>query len=239
MKKFQITLIIIGFILLALMATNPSIDDHRDGVKKMYKRKLEEINKSGNEDLGTQIGTSLALLIGDGFIDKIVSRENYLLFSLTKVSVGNKSKNIGLGILGQVLVNDYEEISNASDESEIALPASSSNWVGEYNNYDSSLPIYMGFGYCNPGSEDIEIKIVDNTLSVIKINRGVRDGITWSVRNEFKVTESTDSYLIFNPKDSETGSLFEYKLLKIGGRYFVKNLAQKDCDDYEVVKTTF
>jgi hypothetical protein len=110
MKNNQIVLIIIGFILLALMATNPSIEDHREGVKEMYKKKLGEMNKDKKDDLATQIGTGIGMLIGDGFIDKIVSRDNYLLFSLTKVSVGDKTNNIGIGILGQVFIQDYEKI---------------------------------------------------------------------------------------------------------------------------------
>jgi len=110
MKSNQITLIVLGFILLALMATNPSIEDHREGVKKIYKEKLEKINKQENGNLGAQIGTGIASLIGNGFIDKIVSRDNYLLFSLTKVSLGDKSKNIGFGILGNVFIKDYDDI---------------------------------------------------------------------------------------------------------------------------------
>jgi len=116
MNKTQITLIITGFLMLALIATNPSIEDHREGVKKMYKEKLEKINKQEKGDLGTNIGTGIASLIGDGFIDKMVSRENFLLFSFTKVSLSDKSKNIGVGILGQVFVQDYEKIKNDFQE---------------------------------------------------------------------------------------------------------------------------
>jgi hypothetical protein len=49
-------------------------------------------------------------MIGDGFINKIVSRDNFLLFSLTRVSVADKTKNIGVGILGQVFLQDYNKI---------------------------------------------------------------------------------------------------------------------------------
>ena len=122
MNQNQIYLIILGFILLALMATNPSIEDHREGVKKMYKEKLAELNKDKKDDVATQIGTGIGMLIGDGFIDKIVSRDNYLLFSLTKVSLGNKTRNIGVGILGQVIVQDYEKIKSTIDENNGLAP---------------------------------------------------------------------------------------------------------------------
>lgn len=112
MKTSHWVIIITGFLTLALMATNPSIEDHREGVKKMYKEKLADLNKEKKDDLAAQIGTGIGLLIGDGFIDKIVSRDNYLLFSLTKVSVTDKTKHIGIGILGNVFIQDYEKINS-------------------------------------------------------------------------------------------------------------------------------
>lgn len=133
MNKTQITLIITGFIILALMATNPSIEDHREGVKKIYKEKLTELNKDKKDDLATQIGTGIGMLIGDGFIDKIVSRENYLLFSLTKVPTGQyQTKYIGIGILGQVFVQDYEKIDSEQSNINISSGFKSNDWSGEY-----------------------------------------------------------------------------------------------------------
>jgi hypothetical protein len=124
MKKQQVVLVIIGFFLLTLMATNPSIEDHREGVKKMYKKKLNELNNEKQNDLGSQIGTGIASLIGDRFIDKIVSRENYLLFSVTKATFGSQTKKIGFGVLGNVYVSDYDKINNGNlenDESSIEI----------------------------------------------------------------------------------------------------------------------
>jgi hypothetical protein len=245
MKSSQVTLIIIGFIVLALMATNPTIEDHREGVKEMYKKKLGEMNKDKQNNLGYQIGTGLGMMIGDGFIDKIVSRDNYLLFSLTKATVGNKTQNIGFGVLGQVYIQDNEKIKSKIggdrivDESETKLHKQNSNWIGDYNNYDSSIPNYMGFGYCNPGNVDIEIKLFDNGLHVIFTSKGERMGETWNVRNEYEVIESTNNYLWIKSKGNETGSIFEYKILKKDEHYYVKNITQQNCDDYEIVKTSF
>jgi hypothetical protein len=119
MKTSQVTLIIIGFILLAMMATNPSIEDHREGVKEMYKKKLGEINNEEKDNVGTQIGIGLASIVGDGIINKMVSRENYILFSMTKVSLGHKSKLIGLGVFGKVFLKDYQTIEENMSNSKI------------------------------------------------------------------------------------------------------------------------
>ena len=44
MKQNQITLIIIGFILGALMATNPSTDEHKEAIKKEIFKAIESDN---------------------------------------------------------------------------------------------------------------------------------------------------------------------------------------------------
>ena len=81
MKQNQITLIILGFILVALMATNPSIEEHKEAVKEKVSAAFENNNSDGNafQKLGEQLGQT----IGMALIDKMIKRENYLLFSLT------------------------------------------------------------------------------------------------------------------------------------------------------------
>ena len=107
MKQNQITLIIIGFILVALMATNPSTDEHKEAVKEKVSAAIENNNSNGNafQKLGQTIGIAL--------IDKMIKRENYLIFSITKVKLLDEYKNekvVGYGILGKVyLTNDFYE----------------------------------------------------------------------------------------------------------------------------------
>jgi hypothetical protein len=107
MKQNQITLIIIGFILVALMATNPSTDEHKEAVKEKVSAAIENNNSNGNafQKLGQTIGIAL--------IDKMIKRENYLIFSITKVKLLDIYKNekvVGYGILGKVyLTNDFSE----------------------------------------------------------------------------------------------------------------------------------
>jgi hypothetical protein len=166
MNTTQKTIAIVGFILLALMATNPSIEDHREGVKEMYKKKLGEMNNDKKDDLATQIGTGIATLIGDGFIDKIVSRDNYLLFSLTKVSVGDKTNNIGFGILGQIFVKDYDKIKNKF-ENNAPRNIEARNWTGKYTYDDADLVVE------NDGSciiEEVGFQVYYKILCYSKVN---------------------------------------------------------------------
>ena len=120
MKQSQITLIVIGFILVALMATNPSTDEHKEAVKIKVSAAFENNNSDGNtfQKLGEQLGQT----IGMALIDKMIKRENYLLFSLTKskfLDYDEKEKVVGLGILGKVYLRDEfsEKVTEKIEES--------------------------------------------------------------------------------------------------------------------------
>ena len=73
MKSNQILIIIIGFILVALMATNPSAEEHKEAVKEKVSAAFENNNTDGNafQKLGEQLGQT----IGMALIDKMIKRE--------------------------------------------------------------------------------------------------------------------------------------------------------------------
>jgi len=125
MKKSQITLIIIGFILLALMATNPSIEDHRQAVMKELEKKMSQ--ESNPDNKWEQVGQAIGMAFGQGIIDKAVTRDNYLIFSITKLSFGNKSKYAGIGILGKVFIKNNEEIKSSFNNTSSGMNGSNSN----------------------------------------------------------------------------------------------------------------
>jgi hypothetical protein len=109
MKSSQIKLIILGFIFLALWATNPPLEEHKEEVKKMFLKEIEK-NINNNSNNATNLAASIGSSIAEKFIDQMVSQDNYIIFSTTRYSIKNKSKIIGLGILGSVFIKDYEEI---------------------------------------------------------------------------------------------------------------------------------
>lgn len=105
MKQSQITLIIIGFILVALMATNPSTEEHKEAIKKEIFKAFESDNNSNSaQQLGEKIGES----IGGAMIDNMVERQNYVLFSMANAKIlkmqGVINNAITLGIFGQIIL---------------------------------------------------------------------------------------------------------------------------------------
>ena len=111
MKQSQIKLIVKGFILVALMATNPSTEEHKEAVKEKVSAAIENNNSNGNafQKLVEQFGQT----IGMALINNMIKRDNYLLFSLTKVKLLHEYKNeevVGYGFFGKVyLTNDFYE----------------------------------------------------------------------------------------------------------------------------------
>ena len=105
MKQSQIILIVIGFILVTLMVTNPSTADHKEAIKKEIFKAIESDNNSNSAlQLGEKIGES----IGGAMIDNMVERQNYVLFSLATVKIvkmeGVTNNAITLGIFGQIIL---------------------------------------------------------------------------------------------------------------------------------------
>jgi hypothetical protein len=131
MKIHQITLIILGFILIALIATNPSIVDHREAIKKAVFSSIENSNNKNNDNpnnYGKIIGEKIGESIGSSFIDKIVVRQNLLLFSFGNMEFEGKSQNqITLGIFGQIfLLKEYDLRTNSFID------------PNDYKNFDST-----------------------------------------------------------------------------------------------------
>ena len=73
----------------------------------------EKINASSNFESSNDFQSGAeetALNLLEGFAEKAVTRDNYLLFSLTKITFGDKAKIIGFGMLGNVWIfNNVEE----------------------------------------------------------------------------------------------------------------------------------
>ncbi|WP_198175155.1 DUF4359 domain-containing protein [Spirosoma telluris] len=106
-NAFGIAGIVVGaFVILVLVLTNPSLEDHQAKVKALFMEKAtsELVKESDKENGLAALGAMLGATFAESLINNMVSRDNYLLFSITKVSFDNESKVIGFGILGNVFI---------------------------------------------------------------------------------------------------------------------------------------
>lgn len=109
MKKNHIIILIILLISLVAVLTNPNQDRHKEVVKNKINLYLQKSMKEGNADTnnegeksGQAIGMMLGVVLVNQIIDNLVSTDNYVLFSMTKITWDGKTKVIGIGAFGNV-----------------------------------------------------------------------------------------------------------------------------------------
>jgi hypothetical protein len=109
--KYKPILFLCIIVFIAIL-TNPNQESHREKVKMIFKnfyqKSLEE--NSLDEDgglavLGNFLGTSLI----NTLVDSAISSDNYVLFSLTKLTFEGEETVIGFGIFGNVFLSDKIE----------------------------------------------------------------------------------------------------------------------------------
>lgn len=112
MKTKQIVLITVAVILIVAFFTNPNQAAHKEKVKStitsLYQKQLKEnqtTSNNGFEALGSLLGTSLI----NTMVENGVSCDNYLLFSITKITYEGQEKSIGYGLLGNVFLSSKIE----------------------------------------------------------------------------------------------------------------------------------
>jgi hypothetical protein len=99
MKK---TLIIIAILFAVLALTNPSEKSHKDAVSKIVVDRIKAKSKA-SENIYEIAGQNIGIMMAEKMVDGMVSRENYLFFSFTKIN-NKKESYAGIGILGYVYV---------------------------------------------------------------------------------------------------------------------------------------
>jgi type I site-specific restriction-modification system R (restriction) subunit len=171
MKSSQVTLIIIGFVLLALMATNPTLEEHKESVKNMFLKEIEKNRERKKQKNVNEVVASIGSAIADRFIDQMVSRNNYYLFSTTKYSIKDESKIIGFGILGQVFIQDYDEIKNKVEND--------SDNETDLSNNNKNVPIKEV--YIDEPKTSINTDLNDeNVYKNVDIEAEIPRGINWT-----------------------------------------------------------
>ncbi len=131
-------------LFLVLILTNPKEQAHRDAVRSKantaFQKNLQQTQTDGGLE---ELGKGLGLLFGGLFIDKLVDNcvtsENYFLFSLTKVTIKEKTRTIGFGILGNIFISSEidKTLKDFNNQDELEKEDKSSV-ADDIEKYDSS-----------------------------------------------------------------------------------------------------
>lgn len=103
MKKTLPSIVAVAILVLAL-ATNPTVEKHRDAVKENVEAKVS--NNLGNDDnLLKRTFKAASDIITPTVLNNSINRKNYFLFSITTLKLGGSTSTIGVGLFGMVFVN--------------------------------------------------------------------------------------------------------------------------------------
>lgn len=113
MKKNYLVFAVIGVIALVAILTNPNQDRHKEVIKNKlnsYMQKSMKQNLTETDNDWAQVGQAFGMMLGgalaDRIIDNLVSTDNYVLFSTTKISWEGETKIIGVGVFGNVFITN-------------------------------------------------------------------------------------------------------------------------------------
>jgi hypothetical protein len=112
MKKQYLVYGIIAVVFLVAILTNPSQDRHKEVLKTKLNAFMQKTLKETPVDPTNpfaQAGQTFGIMLGDLMVDKIlgslVSTDNYLIFSTTKLTIDGEPKVIGFGAFGNVFLS--------------------------------------------------------------------------------------------------------------------------------------
>ena len=112
MKKSYIVLIFVVMTGLVGVYTNPNLKQHREAVKEKINTYLQKSLKENTSEIDNILGgmaQSFGMMLGgavvDGLVSNAIKTENYVIFSVTKLSWEGKSHRIGIGIFGNVFLS--------------------------------------------------------------------------------------------------------------------------------------
>jgi hypothetical protein len=108
MTKKNWIIVISAIVTLLLVLSNPSQEDHRQALKTKFVESIQA--KLANQpettsEIGQTFGVTMATAFIGNMVDATVTRNNWVLFSTTEITIDGKSKTIGFGILGHVYLS--------------------------------------------------------------------------------------------------------------------------------------
>ena len=122
--KHKNSFVILTIVIIALIAafTNPPVEKHREVVKTklniLMQQSLYENSSSESNELTKNFGAALGSMLGSAILNPIVdgfiTSDNYIIFSVTKLTWGGQTKSIGFGVFGNVFLS--KDIDNALKE---------------------------------------------------------------------------------------------------------------------------
>ena len=108
---YNIIICILVLVIIIAVITNPNQDRHKEVIKAKITTYIQKAIKPTTTDSTNeweQAGQAIGLMLGgvmvDQIINNLISTDNYLLFSTTKITWEGQTKTIGIGAFGNVYI---------------------------------------------------------------------------------------------------------------------------------------
>lgn len=109
-----VLLVALAAVLVGLVATCPTADDHREAITKEINRVVEHASqRSGGGDAWGMIGSMITKNIVGVVVDNMIDVDNYGVCSVGSITFKGKKKQVSFGILGHVFTFDADDIERA------------------------------------------------------------------------------------------------------------------------------
>lgn len=117
MKKV-ITLVVALFALLLLTLTCPDKQAHAEAIKSLVSKTIDArmTDQKESSNVGTFLYTLLASKMTEVFTDTSLSVDNYILFSVGKVTLGGKTHTVSIGVLNHVFTASEDDVLQSIEE---------------------------------------------------------------------------------------------------------------------------
>ncbi len=175
--------------------------------------KDSEKEKSTLEDTGNAFGMAFGTVIINQLVENLVSTNNYILFSTTKVTLKGETKTIGFGVFGNVFLtsqldkalnnglfkgNDEKENNTDSDEATNVMGNGDKNNVINGNNF--IIPTTIG-------------KIISSIGQYSELEYEDPEGVwgnryIWNFNNGLILTAQSDSFEKQHSSGDEVRAIF-------------------------------
>jgi hypothetical protein len=111
MKNSHIALAIISLIVLVAVLTNPDQNRHKEVIRNKFITYLQKSIKKEQaeppdemEQAAQAFGITLSGMLVEKVLDNLMSIDNYIMFSTTKITWDGEPRIIGIGAFGNVFI---------------------------------------------------------------------------------------------------------------------------------------
>lgn len=113
MKNSYLIFGILGLLIIVAVLTNPDDQKHKQEVRNKITSYLQKTIQENTDPKSQEEAAEFQALasffgakLADNLIDNMVSSDNYVLFSTTKITWEGETRKIGIGAFGNVYITN-------------------------------------------------------------------------------------------------------------------------------------